>query len=202
MLPPALPPLDLPVHPELLHQPPWHMDPPGPERVPGLPERGHHPGQAPEQALLPQGHQPPSWHKDQPERAQRPAREPGPHQGLAQEPASWHKDQRVPVPRPLIQKLYDSSSAQWRRDLKTPPIVAIVDTNCDPDLIDYPIAGNDDAIKSIQTIVGAIGETVAQAKGEHSAITGQTEEAPAAAEAPAAEETAEAAPAAEATPEA
>ena len=87
------------------------------------------------------------------------------------------------------------------------PIVAIVDTNCDPDLIDYPIAGNDDAIKSIQTIVGAIGETVAQAKGEHSAITGQTEEAPAAAEAPATEETAEAAPtaepaAAEATPEA
>ena len=115
-----MPPLDRPVHPELLHQPPWHMDPPGPERVPGLPERGHHP----EQALLPQGHQPPSWHKDQPERhpgperAQRPAREPGPHpgpvqephparvpgphQGLAQEPASWHKDQRVPVPRPEL----------------------------------------------------------------------------------------------------
>lgn len=78
------------------------MDPPGPEQVLGLPERGHHPGQAPEQALLPQGHQPPSWHKDQPERAQRPAREPGPHQGLAQEPASWHKDQRVPVPRPEL----------------------------------------------------------------------------------------------------
>ena len=33
------------------------------------------------------------------------------------------------------------------------PIVAIVDTNADPDLIDYPIAGNDDAIRSIRIIL-------------------------------------------------
>jgi small subunit ribosomal protein S2 len=30
------------------------------------------------------------------------------------------------------------------------PVVAIVDTNCDPDLVDYPIAGNDDAIRSVR----------------------------------------------------
>jgi small subunit ribosomal protein S2 len=42
------------------------------------------------------------------------------------------------------------------------PIVAIVDTNCDPDDIDYPIPGNDDAIRAIkliaQTMANAIQE--------------------------------------------
>ncbi len=45
------------------------------------------------------------------------------------------------------------------------PIVAIVDTNCDPDPIDFPIAGNDDAIKSIRLITGAIASTVFEASG-------------------------------------
>lgn len=65
------------------------------------------------------------------------------------------------------------------------PIVAIVDTNCDPEIIDYPIAGNDDAIKSIQIIVETVGEAVAQANGEFAARTEQSEaatEEPAAAE--------------------
>ncbi|MCS7192166.1 MAG: 30S ribosomal protein S2 [Armatimonadetes bacterium] len=38
------------------------------------------------------------------------------------------------------------------------PIVAIVDTNCDPELVDYPIPGNDDAIRSIRLITGKIAE--------------------------------------------
>jgi len=65
------------------------------------------------------------------------------------------------------------------------PIVAIVDTNCDPEIIDYPIAGNDDAIKSIQIIVETLGEAVAQANGEFAARTEQSEAA--AEETPAAE---------------
>lgn len=36
------------------------------------------------------------------------------------------------------------------------PIIAIVDTNCDPDLVDYPIPANDDALKSIDLITGVI----------------------------------------------
>jgi len=40
------------------------------------------------------------------------------------------------------------------------PIGAIVDTNCDPDSVDYPIPGNDDAIKSVQLITKAIVDTV------------------------------------------
>ncbi len=40
------------------------------------------------------------------------------------------------------------------------PIVAITDTNADPDLIDYPIAGNDDAIRSISIILEALNDAV------------------------------------------
>ena len=42
------------------------------------------------------------------------------------------------------------------------PIFAIVDTNCDPDLIDYPIPANDDAVKSIEIITKTIAEAVAE----------------------------------------
>jgi small subunit ribosomal protein S2 len=38
------------------------------------------------------------------------------------------------------------------------PIVAIVDTNCDPDLIDYPIPGNDDAIRSLKLFAGKVAD--------------------------------------------
>jgi small subunit ribosomal protein S2 len=47
------------------------------------------------------------------------------------------------------------------------PVVAIVDTNCDPDLVDYPIAGNDDAIRSVRLILAMVGQTVTQAQAEY-----------------------------------
>jgi small subunit ribosomal protein S2 len=40
------------------------------------------------------------------------------------------------------------------------PIIAITDTNCDPDLIDYPIPGNDDAIRSIKLITARLSDAV------------------------------------------
>jgi small subunit ribosomal protein S2 len=40
------------------------------------------------------------------------------------------------------------------------PIGAIVDTNCDPDVVDYPIPGNDDAIKSVQLITRAVSDAI------------------------------------------
>ena len=42
------------------------------------------------------------------------------------------------------------------------PIVAIVDTDCDPNLIDHPIPGNDDAIRSIKLISGKISDSVVE----------------------------------------
>ena len=62
------------------------------------------------------------------------------------------------------------------------PIVAIVDTNCDPDEIDYVIPGNDDAIRAVKLIAGKMADAVLEGhQGE------QTEEAAPAAEAPAEE---------------
>jgi small subunit ribosomal protein S2 len=46
------------------------------------------------------------------------------------------------------------------------PIIAIADTNADPDLIDYAIPGNDDAIRSVQLIAGALADSVEQARRE------------------------------------
>src|SRR5256885_7285278 len=68
------------------------------------------------------------------------------------------------------------------------PVVAIVDTNCDPDLVDYPIAGNDDAIRSVRTVLATVGQTITQAQAEYEAkyarrktaepATAETAEAP------------------------
>lgn len=46
------------------------------------------------------------------------------------------------------------------------PIVAIVDTNCDPEPIDYPIVGNDDAIRSIKAIINPIVQTISLVRAE------------------------------------
>jgi small subunit ribosomal protein S2 len=44
------------------------------------------------------------------------------------------------------------------------PIVAIVDTNCDPDEIDYVIPGNDDAIRAVRLLTGKMAEAVLEGK--------------------------------------
>ena len=44
------------------------------------------------------------------------------------------------------------------------PIVAIVDTNCDPDEIDYVIPGNDDAIRAIKLISGVMANAIQEGK--------------------------------------
>ena len=46
------------------------------------------------------------------------------------------------------------------------PVIAITDTNADPDRIDYPIPGNDDAIRSVSLISGAIGDAILSARRE------------------------------------
>ena len=58
------------------------------------------------------------------------------------------------------------------------PIVAIVDTNCDPDEVDYVIPGNDDAIRAVKLIAGKLADAVLEGK------QGEQTDAPAAEEAP------------------
>jgi len=46
------------------------------------------------------------------------------------------------------------------------PLIAIVDTNADPDLISVPIAGNDDAIRSVELITHAVADSIGEARRE------------------------------------
>jgi len=46
------------------------------------------------------------------------------------------------------------------------PVVALVDTNCDPEDADYPIAANDDAIRSVRLLLSAVSQAITQARAE------------------------------------
>ena len=72
------------------------------------------------------------------------------------------------------------------------PVVAIVDTNCDPDDVDYVIPGNDDAIRAVKLIAACMADAIIEGhQGEQGAPAEAEAEAPAEEEAPAAEEAAE-----------
>ena len=57
------------------------------------------------------------------------------------------------------------------------PIVAIVDTNCDPDEVDYVIPGNDDAIRAVKLIAGAMADAIIEGRqGEQTAPAAEASE--------------------------
>ena len=55
------------------------------------------------------------------------------------------------------------------------PIVAIVDTNCDPDEVDYVIPGNDDAIRAVKLIAGAMADAVIEGRQGETAPAAEEE---------------------------
>ena len=57
------------------------------------------------------------------------------------------------------------------------PIVAIVDTNCDPDDVDYVIPGNDDAIRAVKLIAGAMADAIIEGRQGETATEAAAEEA-------------------------
>ena len=57
------------------------------------------------------------------------------------------------------------------------PLVAVVDTNCDPDEIDYVIPGNDDAIRAVRLIAGAMADAIIEGRqGEQTAPAAEAAE--------------------------
>ena len=46
------------------------------------------------------------------------------------------------------------------------PVVSILDTNCDPDLVDVPIPGNDDAVRSIKLILKSLTDSIISGKAQ------------------------------------
>ncbi len=55
------------------------------------------------------------------------------------------------------------------------PIVAIVDTNCDPDEIDYVIPGNDDAIRAVKLIAGAMADAIIAGRQGEQTVAAEAE---------------------------
>ena len=45
------------------------------------------------------------------------------------------------------------------------PVFGIVDTNCDPDLVDYVIPGNDDAVRAVKLLIGVLANAIAEVNG-------------------------------------
>ena len=45
------------------------------------------------------------------------------------------------------------------------PVFGIVDTNCDPDMVDYVIPGNDDAVRSVKLLIGVLTNAIAEVNG-------------------------------------
>lgn len=56
------------------------------------------------------------------------------------------------------------------------PVIAIVDTNCDPDDADYIIPGNDDAIRALKLISGALADAVIEGKGGEAVVDTEADE--------------------------
>ena len=76
---------------------------------------------------------------------------------------------RVPDVLFIVDARKERIAIQEARNLGI-PIVAIVDTNCDPDEVDFVIPGNDDAIRAIKLITGKLADAVLEAKqGEQDA---------------------------------
>jgi small subunit ribosomal protein S2 len=107
---------------------------------------------------------------------------------------------KIPAAMFVVDIKREHNAVAEARKLKV-PIIAVVDTNCDPDLVNFPIAANDDAIRSVRTILATIGQTVtlAQAEFESKRSRRAAEEAAATEAPPAAAAPVEAVPV-EATP--
>ena len=63
-------------------------------------------------------------------------------------------------------------TAIYEASKKNVPVVGICDTNINPDDLDYPIPGNDDAVKSIELLVGLMAEAIKEGKTEYNAKRG------------------------------
>ena len=96
---------------------------------------------------------------------------------LLKNPGGIREMKKLPGAMFIVDPRKERIAVQEARTLNI-PIVAIVDTNCDPDEIDYVIPGNDDAIRAVKLIAGKLADAVLEGKqGE------QTEDAAPAVEA-------------------
>jgi small subunit ribosomal protein S2 len=78
--------------------------------------------------------------------------------------------EKLPDAMVVIDTVREGIAIQEAKRLKI-PTVAIVDTNADPDLVTYPIAGNDDAIRAIRVVLQKLVDAIVTGSGGHSSAT-------------------------------
>jgi small subunit ribosomal protein S2 len=76
--------------------------------------------------------------------------------------------QKLPAAMFVVDIKREHNAVAEARRLKI-PLLAMVDTNADPDLVDYPIAGNDDAIRSVRLILSVVSEAINRGRAEYEA---------------------------------
>ena len=64
----------------------------------------------------------------------------------------------------IVDSTKEYNAIREARKLKI-PVFGIIDTNCDPDMVDYVIPGNDDAVRSIKVVLGALTNAIVEANG-------------------------------------
>ncbi len=75
----------------------------------------------------------------------------------------------------VIDPIEDANAVAEARKLKI-PVFALIDTNCDPAIVDFPIPANDDAIRSIKIITELMADAVVEAKGGVLTVAHQDQE--------------------------
>ena len=74
---------------------------------------------------------------------------------------------RLPDALVIVDAQYEDTAIKEASRLEI-PVIAIVDSNTNPNKVDYPIPANDDSMRTIQLIISAIADTIVEARGKSS----------------------------------
>src|SRR3712207_5082055 len=83
----------------------------------------------------------------------------------------WRKTYRLPDMVFVVDPHREAIAVAEANRLKL-PIVAMVDTNCNPQLIDWPVPSNDDAIRAVRLIAGKIADAIVEGREQRAAVLG------------------------------
>ena len=71
---------------------------------------------------------------------------------------------KLPQALIIVDSIKEENAIKEARKLGI-PVFGIIDTNCDPDVVDYVIPGNDDAVRAIKVVIGALTNAIIEVKG-------------------------------------
>ena len=71
---------------------------------------------------------------------------------------------KLPNAMIIVDPRVEETAIKEARKLKI-PVFGIVDTNCDPDMVDYVIPANDDAVRAVKIVIGALANAIAEVNG-------------------------------------